>query len=84
MAAPEKIYVYIPSDDTVGIASTRKGFPNQFVNTEYVRKDDFIEKACEWLKNHNDYIDVKDGNITYFDMEKCVIDFKRYMKGGEE
>lgn len=43
-----------------------------------------IEKAVEWLKNHNDYIDVKDGNVTYFDMKKCVEDFKNYMKGGEK
>lgn len=40
-----------------------------------------IDKACEWLENHNDYIDVKDGNVTYFDMEKCVKDFKKHMKG---
>lgn len=43
-----------------------------------------VEKAVEWLKNHNDYIDVKDGNVTYFDMEKCVEDFGKYMEGGEE
>lgn len=43
-----------------------------------------VEKAVEWLENHNDYIDVKDGNVTYFDMEKCVEDFRKYMKGGEE
>lgn len=43
-----------------------------------------VEKAVEWLENHNDYIDVKDGNVTYFDMEKCVEDFSKYMKGGEQ
>jgi len=43
-----------------------------------------VEKAVEWLENHNDYIDVKDGNVTYFDMEKCVEDFRKAMKGGEE
>lgn len=42
-----------------------------------------IEKAVEWLENHNDYIDVKDGNVTYFDMRKCVEDFSKYMRGGE-
>ncbi len=39
MKAPEKIYVYIPDDDIVGTASTRKGFPHQFVTTEYTRTD---------------------------------------------
>jgi len=43
-----------------------------------------VEKASEWLENHNDYIDVKDGNITYFDMGKCVEDFKKHMKGDEK
>ena len=43
-----------------------------------------VEKAVEWLENHNDYIDVKDGNVTYFDMEKCVEDFGKYMRGVEE
>lgn len=43
-----------------------------------------VEKACEWLENHNDYIDVKDGNVTYFDMDKCVKDFRKAMNGGEE
>lgn len=45
---------------------------------------DAIEEAVEWLENHNDYIDVKDGNVTYFDMGKCVEDFRKAMKGGEE
>lgn len=43
-----------------------------------------VEKAVEWLENHNDYIDVKDGNVTYFDMEKCVEDFRKAMEGGKE
>lgn len=43
-----------------------------------------FEKAVEWLENHNDYIDVKDGNVTYFNMEKCVEDFRKAMKGGEQ
>lgn len=45
---------------------------------------DAVEKAVEWLENHNDYIDVKDGNVTYFDMEKCVEDFRKAMEGGEQ
>ena len=45
---------------------------------------DAVEKACEWLENHNDYIDVKDGNVTYVDMEKCVEDFRKADEGGKE
>ncbi len=33
----------------------------------------------EWLLNHNDYI-TANGNITHFDMEKCVNDLKQAMK----
>ena len=49
MAAPEKIYAYIPEDDFVGTASLKKGIPHQFVNVAYTRTDAFIEKACELL-----------------------------------
>ena len=51
------------------------GYSNDYIQA--------VEKAVQWLENHNDYIDVKDGNVTYFDMEKCVEDFRKAMKGGE-
>ena len=51
---------------------------------EYVRKDSFIEKACEWLKQHSE-----DYDYTWYDetesnrgiTDKCIEDFKKYMKG---
>ena len=44
--------------------------------------DAFIEKACEWLENHNDYQRVHDnGRGVRFDMTLCVIDFRKAMKG---
>lgn len=40
-----------------------------------------IDKACEWLENHNDYQRVCDnGGGVRFDMTQCVIDFRRAMK----
>lgn len=48
---------------------------------EYVRKGAFIDKACEWLENHNDYQRVCDnGGGVRFDMTQCVIDFRKAMK----
>ena len=84
MEAPEKIYLY-PSDIAGEEYEDEWGtFPWGEDCVEYTRTDAFIEKAVEWLENHNDYIDVKDGNVTYFDMEKCVKDFRKAMKGGEK
>lgn len=40
-----------------------------------------IEKACEWLLNHNDYQRVLDnGNGVRFDMTQCVTDFRKAME----
>ena len=45
--------------------------PNSNTYVEYVHKDAFIEKACEfWVKNQK-------GFVTY----KDIVDFKKYMKG---
>lgn len=75
---PEKLYV--DTEDRLS-DSVFYGFTERKdSDIEYIRTDAFIDKACDWLKNHNDYIDVKDGNITYFDMEKCVEDFKKAME----
>ena len=79
--APEKIYF---TQTENGTHYYTEGIPFERKYVEYTRTDTFIEKAVDWLENHNDYIDVKDGNVTYFDMEKCVEDFRKYMKGGEE
>ena len=49
---------------------------------KYVPADAFIEKACEWLENHNDYQRVLDnGRGVRFDMTQCIIDFRKAMKG---
>ena len=40
-----------------------------------------IEKACEWLLNHNDYLENPYVNVTSFNMAKLVADFRKAMKG---
>lgn len=49
---------------------------------QYVRKNGFIDKACEWMENHNDYLRVHDnGRGVRFDMTQCVSDFRKAMEG---
>ena len=66
--APEKLY-YAPYGDI------REDNPITDNDIEYVRKDAFIEKACEWLepvlKNYAGQYVGKD----------ILEDFKNYMKG---
>ena len=66
--APEKLY-YAPYGDI------RESHPITDNDIEYIRKDAFIEKACEWWMDNFEYTD--DADIKY----KNIWDFKNYMKG---
>lgn len=72
-----------------------RGCSNELENGEYeywltpwqaeaacnLKKEETIEKACEWLKNHNNYQRVLDnGGGVRFDMTQCVIDFRKAME----
>lgn len=56
------------------------------LHTSYVKMAEWadetmIEKACEWLLNHNDYQRVLDnGGAVRFDMTQCVMDFRKAME----
>ncbi len=40
-----------------------------------------LDKACEWLLNHNDYQRVLDNGCSIrFDMTQCVMDFRKAME----
>ena len=82
MKVPEKIYAYISEDDIVGTASTKKGVPHQFVTTEYIRKDSFIEKAYEWMKdNVSNYIIEHPFSLAVdFEENKMIEDFRKAME----
>jgi hypothetical protein len=81
--APEKLYVDTEdrlSDSILyGFTEKRKGN-----DIEYIRKDDFVEKTCKWLKEsitnnpECNRIISKKGVIT---MGLLIEDFKNYMKG---
>lgn len=70
--APETIFVNYRG---FGVFDEPIGIKMQASQIEYVRKDAFIEKACDWLKTHiNDYL-VKGRDIDYiFD------DFRKAME----
>jgi len=76
MEAPEKIYL-----DSYGSGFSHGFHTNKLYDSdvEYIRKDAFIEKACEWLINHNDYICGSTNGIVKYDMKQLVEDFKKYM-----
>ena len=70
MEIPEKIY--LTTDGGNSFVFTQKRSDNKGI--EYVRKDAFIDKACEWIKYNNE-----NGGCLFDGWEE---DFKKYMKGG--
>ena len=78
MKAPEKIYLTTDGDNS--FVFTQKRSDNKGI--EYIRKDAFIEKACEWLKsNLHDYAGEDDKrNIVPFD-SSVFEDFRKAMEG---
>ena len=79
-AIPEKIYLEAIYLDN-GVLPNGLNYTPSPTDIEYTRTDAFIEKACEWLKSHSDYLRIHDnGKGVRFDMTQCVIDFRRAMK----
>lgn len=81
MKAPDKIYLHIRPNKEIG--STWHGNKISDTDIEYVRKDAFIEKACEWIKenitnnpNANSVL-VRKGCVT---LTMLIEDFKKYME----
>lgn len=50
---------------------------------EYIKKDAFIEKACEFLKSYRQEIYDGEGYIAGIVNDETIEDFKKYMKGEE-
>ena len=78
-AIPEKIY--IPQNLT-GIEDfwiDHKVFGNEI---EYTRTDAFIEKACEFIKDHHEFSfwNTEEHELG-FNTQRFIDDFKNYMKG---
>ncbi len=70
----------LESDFVVSHLKKHKRTPT-FIDAVEYGWDKAIEKACEWLQNHNDYQRIHDnGRGVRFDMTQCVIDFRKAME----
>ena len=71
MEAPEKLYVDTNENlsDSILYGFTEKRKDDDI---EYIRKDAFIDKACEWIKYNNE-----NGGCLFDGWEE---DFKKYME----
>ena len=67
---PERIYLF---DCNEAMTTPLEG------DTEYIRKDSFVNKACEWLREHRDYVATEDNGISGWIPERFIEDFKKYM-----
>ena len=79
----EKIYLerILCSNEVYDIWKSQKTISDDI---EYIRKDAFIEKACEFISlNAADYIDVTHkGGIEHLALQERFIDeFRKYMEG---
>ena len=81
MKVPDKIYI-CPSE-LAGIDYEEEWLDRPFGDSiEYIRTDDFIEKACEWFEEN--FMNVHKWEISTYEFEntKSMIDeFRKYMKG---
>lgn len=71
METPEKLYVDTNENlsDSILYGFTEKRKDDDI---EYIRKDAFIDKACEWIKYNNE-----NGGCLFDGWEE---DFKKYME----
>ena len=67
---PERIYLFDCND---AMATPLEG------DTEYIRKDFFIKKACKFLKEHREEVRTEDNGISGWIPERFIEDFKEYM-----
>lgn len=74
--APEKIYLEKVYPDN-GVLPNGLNYNQSPNDIEYIKKDSFIEKACEWLRDN--YLQYP--SEDYADTTKFVMDFKKYMEG---
>jgi len=91
MEAPEKIYL-IRNFSTPTALNTTNDHHGKFLNEwyksrekaadiEYIRKDAFIEKACEGIKHLLSGYIIKNFNFgNSYEIDTLIEDFKKYME----
>ena len=79
MEAPKKIYIHVRANKELGTTWHSKKITNGDI--EYIRKDAFIEKAADWLKeNLLNHTYVYEGEVG-IGMAVFLEEFKQAMKG---
>ena len=82
--APEKLYIALnelDEDERTFVLKHRVDYP---ICTEYTRTDAFIEKAVEFMEKIDDvdeYSWYNEEEHASGITEKCIEDFKNYIKG---
>ena len=81
MEAPEKIYIEVTPDGTRYYRDVVKEQRTENSDIEYIRKDAFIEKVCEWLKNNVEkYYYLDEAYDKIISIKNLNNDFKKYME----
>lgn len=85
MESPAKIYIQPNAHD-----GWFESNPNSDIFIEYINKDAFIKKACEFISKHiesDKYVSADEESYrlgcpyNYFETHAFIEDFKKYMKG---
>lgn len=74
--------IYIHKSQYWGLMANKDNITKNGI--EYIRKDAFIEKACELLARmiwEVTYEDLEGNSVQNHDKMKFIEDFKKYMKG---
>ena len=77
MEAPEKVYI---DDFGSGFSHGWHTEHSYEKDIEYVRKDDFIEKACRFIKERLSFDDSWHVEGEDCMLDKVIEDFKKYME----
>lgn len=77
--APKEIYLLPDDRNSNGLSICWYEAPYSTGAIEYTRTDTFIEKACDWLREHKDYVATDDNGIAGWIPERFIEDFKEYM-----
>ena len=75
--APEKLYL---SKNIYSTYMYQVPDPDDDTAVEYTRADAFIEKACEWIKEHKEVVETEDNGIIGWIPDYFIEDFKKYME----
>ena len=77
----EEAIIKAMTTNMFGIVDVPSAFKEGFKCGAKWQKEPLIDKACEWLENHNNYQRVSnDGHTVRFDITQCVMDFRKAME----